>query len=295
MKTKLGKIFSMLMVLAVVMVMLPGNPSQASPMVRVIIQGKSVEAAARAAQNEGGLVLDDLGIINAVAAEVPQASLARLAVAEGVVRVTLDRAVEAAGWGHGHMANVEFSKSIGAADVWETGNYGQGVTVAFLDTGIEPTFLPLRIGADGNHQRFLAYYDALSDTEYGPRRLWRSPRDPSGHGSHVAGIVGNSFYEFQDGEYRGVAPAANLVAVRVLDETGGGTYIDILKGMNWVIQNKDTYDIRVLNVSMYAAPVAPYWADPFNLAVMAAWDAGIVVVTSAGNGGPDPLSIGVPG
>ena len=42
-------------------------------------------------------------------------------------------------------------------------------------------------------------------------------------------------------------------------------------------------------------PSRPYWADPYNLAVMAAWKAGIVVIASAGNDGPDPLSVGVPG
>ena len=122
-----------------------------------------------------------------------------------------------------------------------------------------------------------------------------SPRDPNGHGSHVAGIAANRFYETQDAEYRGVAPAANLVAVRVLDETGAGTYIDVLQGLNWIVQNKDVYNFRFLNISMYAVPVAPYWADPYNRAVMAAWQAGIVVVASAGNTGPDPMSIGVPG
>ncbi len=294
MKTKLYKIFALLTTLAVLTVMLPGNPSPASPMVRVIIQGHSVEAAARAAQNAGGLVLDDLGIINAVAAEVPQTSLARLAVAEGVVRVTLDRAVEATS--QGHPVNVEFAKSIGAAEVWEAGNLGQGVTVAVLDTGLDPTMQGLKHGADGNNNRILAYYDAVSDEFYGSQQLQQSPKDPRGHGTHVAGIVGNSESEpWDDGEYRGVAPAANLVAVKVLDETGAGTYIDILRGMNWIIQNKDVYDIRVLNISLYTQPRTPYWADPFDLAVMVAWRAGIVVVTSAGNGGPDPLSIGVPG
>jgi serine protease AprX len=48
-------------------------------------------------------------------------------------------------------------------------------------------------------------------------------------------------------------------------------------------------------MSIYATPVAPYWIDPYNLAVMAAWKAGIVVVASAGNDGPEPLSVGVPG
>ena len=93
----------------------------------------------------------------------------------------------------------------------------------------------------------------------------------------------------------GIAPGVNLVSVRVLDDTGMGTYADVLRGLNWVVQHKNEYNIRVLNMSMYATPVAPYWVDPYNLAVMAAWKAGIVVIASAGNDGPEPLSVGVPG
>jgi serine protease AprX len=78
-------------------------------------------------------------------------------------------------------------------------------------------------------------------------------------------------------------------------KTGVGTYADVLRGIQWVVEHKDEYGIRVLNISMYAPVYAPYWADPYNLAVMAAWKEGIVVVASAGNSGPDPMSIGVPG
>ena len=262
-----------------------------SSSVPVIVQGTSVEEAAAAVRANGGRVTAEVGIINAVVAEVPQASLDRLSKAPGVIRVTLDRPVQ----GAGRQLDVEFSKAIGAKEVWDTGNLGAGVTVAFLDTGIDPTFPGLRVspGADGN--RFLAYYDVPSGQLYEPPRLRRSPKDPNGHGTHVAGIVGNSRYERRDGEYRGVAPAANLVAVRVLDETGVGTYADVIQGIDWIVQNKDTYNIRVLNISLYAPVYAPYWADPFNLATMAAWQAGIVVVACAGNDGPDPMSIGVPG
>ena len=135
----------------------------------------------------------------------------------------------------------------------------------------------------------------ISDKLYKRPYLLQSPGDPNGHGTHVAGIIANSYFEVDDQEYRGVAPAANLVAVRVLNEDGAGTYADVLRGIEWVVQHKNQYKIRVLNISMYAAPIAPYWADPYNLAVMAAWEAGIVVVASVGNTGPSPMSVGVPG
>ncbi|MBN1936537.1 MAG: S8 family serine peptidase, partial [Anaerolineae bacterium] len=186
-------------------------------------------------------------------------------------------------------------KTIGVEEVWAAGNLGAGVTIAFLDSGLDATFADLKNATPGSTDRVLAYYDVPSNRVFTPPHLNRAPGDPNGHGSHVAGIAANRFYENQDAEFRGVAPAANLVAVRVLNETGAGSYVDVLQGLNWVVQNKDVYNIRVLNISMYAVPVAPYWADPYNRAVMAAWQAGIVVVASAGNTGPDPMSIGVPG
>ena len=65
--------------------------------------------------------------------------------------------------------------------------------------------------------------------------------------------------------------------------------------MSWVVRNAKTYNIRVLNLSFAAPPRSYYWEDPLNQAVMKAWQAGIVVVASAGNTGPKPMTIGVPG
>ena len=142
-------------------------------------------------------------------------------------------------------------------------------------------FTHLRSGRPGpvllQLPRGLGKYD-MDEFPYIPVKGWKSQGDPNGHGTHLAGIIGNSHYEPLDEEYRGTAPGVNLVAIRVLGEEGGGSYADVLTGINWVVENKDVYNIRVLNISMYAIPVAPYWADPYNLAVMAAWDAGIVVV-----------------
>jgi serine protease AprX len=271
-------------------------PLAPTAMTRVIVQGRSLDAAVAAVSANGGQVAAKIDIINAVVADVPQANLARLAKTTGVVRVTLDRPVKLASHSGGNGDEdvlYDFPKVVGADRVQDHGNFGQGVTVAFLDTGIDPTFVSLRIGPGTWSDRFLAYYDAINNQLYGPTRLLRSPRDPNGHGTHVAGIIANS--DRDHGDFRGLAPGVKFVAVRVLDETGTGTYANVLQGLNWIVQNKNRYNIRVLNMSMYATPVAPYWADPYNLAVMAAWQAGIVVVASAGNGGPAPLSIGVPG
>ncbi len=294
---RLHRIISLMVVSAMLAMTSLGAAPLPPASARVIVQGVSVEQAAAAVLANHGRVTDKIDIIKSVIADVPKANLEQLAKAAGVVRVTLDRAVKTsmtlAGQDDQEEAMFKYSKAVGAKEVWQTGNLGQDVTVAFLDSGIDPTMVSLRLGPYSLQNRFLSYYDAIGDKTYEPTKLLKSPRDPNGHGTHVAGIVGNA--DKEENFYQGIAPAANLVAVRVLDETGMGTYADVLRGLNWVVQNKDRYDIRVLNISMYATPVAPYWADPYNLAVMAAWQAGIVVVASAGNGGPDPLSVGVPG
>ena len=83
--------------------------------------------------------------------------------------------------------------------------------------------------------------------------------------------------------------------MRAFDDEGVGSYADVIRGLQWVVDNRSTYNIRVLNLSFSAPPQSHYWDDPLNQAVMAAWKAGIVVVASAGNTGPDPMTIGVPG
>ena len=266
--------------------------------VRVIVQGTTLEAAAGAVRDTSGVVEAHLPVIDAVIARVAIERIAVLASSQGVVRVTGNREVTVGGKdfaGNGNAVDVEFAKTVGLGEVWDAGLLGQNTTVAILDTGVDPHFAELRRTPSVAHERYLAYYDALEDKLYEGNAALKSAGDPNGHGTHVAGIIGNAHHEQQDGEYRGVAPATNLVAVRVLDELGRGTYADVLKGINWVVQHKDDYNIRVLNISMYAAPIAPYWADPYNLAVMAAWHAGIVVVASVGNTGPQPMSVGVPG
>ena len=118
--------------------------------------------------------------------------------------------------------------------------------------------------------------------------------DDNGHGTLVASIIKNS-KKNANNMFFGVAPDAVIIPVQVLGEDGSGSYSNVIAGIQWVIDNKDKYNIRVMNLSLSAPPQSYYWDDPLNQAVMRAWQAGIVVVAAAGNGGPDPMSIGVPG
>jgi serine protease AprX len=87
--------------------------------------------------------------------------------------------------------------------------------------------------------------------------------------------------------YGGVATGANLIDVRVLNSQGIGTVSSVIAGINWAIQNKTSYNIRVMNLSLGTAITQSYKTDPLCQAVGKAVDAGIVVVVAAGNWGKD--------
>ena len=97
------------------------------------------------------------------------------------------------------------------------------------------------------------------------------------------------------GAFKGVAPDVSLVSVKAFDIAGQGDFLDIVRAIQWVVDNRAKYDIRVLNLSFAARPRWHYWLDPINQAVMRAWASGITVIAAAGNEGPEAMTIGSPG
>ena len=95
--------------------------------------------------------------------------------------------------------------------------------------------------------------------------------------------------------YYGIAPDAALIVVNAFGEQSQGSYPDVIRCLDWVWQNQPQFSIRVVNLSFSATPQSHYWDDLINQAVMRLWQAGIVVVASAGNTGPNAMTIGVPG
>ncbi|MBW7885470.1 MAG: PQQ-binding-like beta-propeller repeat protein, partial [Caldilineaceae bacterium] len=105
--------------------------------------------------------------------------------------------------------------------------------------------------------------------------------DAYGHGSHVAGIVWSQFTDYATGVSMGIAPGARILSVQVLDEYGNSNYETVIRGIQYVVANRAAYNIRVLNLSLSAEATVPYFVDPLNRAVEAAWANGIVVVAAA--------------
>ena len=171
-------------------------------------------------------------------------------------------------------------------------NFGDGVTIGFLDTGIDAikgTSSGLGLSTDlYGYDKFWGTYDAINNT------ISNYSNEESGHGTHVASVAVNADYDVYGNIY-GVAPNAAVVGIKAFDSDGKATYADVIRGIDWAIQVKDKINLRVLNMSFGGQQRSYYWDDPLNQAVMKAWQEGIVVVASAGNNGPDPMTIGVPG
>lgn len=169
-------------------------------------------------------------------------------------------------------------KTLGVDKLWEKGFTGKDVTIAIVDTGIYP------------HKDFEDKIIGFKDFCNGYKEAY----DDQGHGTHVAGDSAGTGAMSQ-GKYKGTAPDAKLVGVKALDKNGAGKFSDIIKGIQWVVQNKDKYNIKVMNMSLGGPAFMSYKEDPIAQAAQKALDAGIVPVIAAGNSGPKPGTVGSPG
>jgi subtilisin family serine protease len=115
-----------------------------------------------------------------------------------------------------------------------------------------------------------------------------TPYDDNGHGTHVSGIIAGNGHD-SNGQKAGIAPEATIVSLKVLDRNGVGTISNIIAALNWVAANHQTYNIRVVNLSVGARIRESYWTDPLTLATKALVDRGIVVVGASGNFGKNAL------
>jgi serine protease AprX len=257
-----------------------------------IVQGLNTSQVARIVESYGGVVTSRLDVVRAVGARLPPSAVAALQQQPGITALTPNGAVHTVNAASSPLAKAkdwpatDYPDGVGADFTWQNGVTGSGVTVAVVDTGVSDHPAFSRDAQGKLVSRLAGWKDFVADS--------KRPIDPNGHGTHVAGVIANAHIG-ADGEWNGVAPGVNIVAVRVLDERGYGTYESVLQGIQWVVANREKYNIQVLNMSIVAPVQSPYWADPLNQAVMEAWAAGIVVVAAAGNDGPHPFSIGVPG
>lgn len=177
------------------------------------------------------------------------------------------------------MKSVKNSIHYWCEDVVSRKYLGQGVSAAILDTGITPH-------PDFGH-RIVSFFDVVNGR--------RNAYDDSDHGTHVAGILAGSG-KLSDGIYGGMAPKANLIIVKVLDQDGDGLISQVMKGIRWILENRGRYHIRIVNISVGTKPDVPReGAEVLIKGVESLWDAGLIVVASAGNYGPREGSVAIPG
>ena len=250
--------------------------------VKVVVSGRAggqalVRAAVVAA---GGNHLRSLPIIEGWAASVPASQLAGLAAARGVAAVTKDRAVHLTGttWDPSLSASPYVWTSQAAND-WNLGYRGAGVSVAVVDTGIS--------NVSDLSGRIMAGPDLSGENN--------NAVDSYGHGTVMAGIIAGNGAASGSQPRTGVAPEANLVSVKMAGANGASDVSTMLAGLSWVGAFREVYGIRVLSLSWGVPSTQDPAIDPINFAVERLWNSGVVVVVAAGNSGPNVGTITKPG
>ena len=231
-------------------------------MILRLAPGTDAEGAIRAARGTPGRRLASVG---GQVADIPDASLDALSHVPGVDGISLDRRIE------GTLERT--GATIGAT--WVRGNLGldgTGVGVAIVDSGVANWH------DDLGNDRVMRFVDFVN---FQPLAY-----DDYGHGTHVAGIIAGSGYD-SGGRRSGIAPGATLLVEKVLDASGEGYISNVIAAIDYAIAYKDQLHLRVLNLSVAAGVYESYTTDPLTLAAKRAVDAGLVVVTAAGNLGKD--------
>ncbi|MGV9777221.1 S8 family peptidase [Streptosporangium sp. NPDC003464] len=194
----------------------------------------------------------------------PAARSSEPRLASGIRKIWLDAKVK-----------VDLERSvpqIGAPEAWKSGFDGKGVKVAVLDTG-----------ADENHPDLAGRIADRRNFTPAP-----STQDGHGHGTHVASTIAG-LGTASEGRRKGVAPGAELIVGKVLDDDGSGSFSQIIEGMEWAA----TSGADVVNMSLGGA--ATDGTDPVSTALNTLTEqTGTLFVVAAGNEGQE-YSVGTPG
>ena len=192
-------------------------------------------------------------LIDSIAGKVNINLIPTIIELPGVVFVELDGRLEI------QMNDVNEVHDV--TQVWdETGYTGAGSVVAIIDTGIDSDHVGLDDIDDSNYTndtKVIAFYDAVNYPELTSGTEIKA-YDDQGHGTHCAGITaGTGAPDFQ---YKGVAPKAQLVGVKVLDSGGSGSFATVMAGMEWTVEKRHVFNIRAASMSL-GGPGAIEWTS----------------------------------
>jgi serine protease AprX len=265
--------------------MLEGAERNPEKRIKVIItaeKGSSVaKLAFRLAGKSGrggvGSLKRDLNLVDGIAVELPAARLEKLARFPGLI-ITPDSPVRMAAGGFvlGKFSSKQlWPLESGNALLWnddERNFAGKVPAIAIIDSGVDTTRADLA-------GRVVADVKINGD----------GPGDSRGHGTFVAAIAAGAAPG-----YAGAAPTAPIVSLDVMNDQGMASTSDVIAAAEWVLVNKDKYNIRVANFSLHSARYASFRWDPLNKAVQKLWFGGVTVVAAAGNYGKADGPSGVP-
>lgn len=256
--------------------------AKASPKAKfdVIVQGRNESSAGVATEvadaraehpGKGVGVRKRFASVDGVAAQLTGRQILKLAHEDDIGAITSDVPVVLSGYSN----KQRWPLVTGVKKVWETSTGRQLPAIAVVDSGVD-----------------------ASRPDFGSRVLTQvtmtslvpnSPGDGRGHGTFVAGIAAGSA-----SGYAGAAPTAPIVSIDVMDDSGMAMTRDVIAAADWILQNKDRYNIRVANFSLHSGAWASILWDPLDRAVEKLWFNDVVVVTAAGNYGVAGAPSGVP-
>lgn len=225
----------------------------------ILFNERPTPADISAIKSDGASIKYQYKLINAVAVNIPTQAIDKIAKRPFVklvepdykVKLVLDKSI----------SQIQINK------VWEAGITGKNIDVAVLDTGIHDEHPDLTV------EKEIDYTGEGTD-------------DLHGHGTHVAGTIAST-----DSTYKGVAYGANLFNVKILNQYGSGSGSDVIKGIEWAVDN----GADIISMSLGAVISNCDGSDAISLAVDKAVDSGIIVIVAAGNDGPDSSTITTPG
>jgi subtilisin family serine protease len=249
-----------------------GGDESASVEVIIQLEGKMSGRLNSFLNGYGARVRKELREVGAAVVSLPWSAVAGLEQFEEISYVTPDEETRVLG----HVSRATGADAAAAQTYSSISQLnGTGVGLAVIDSGIYDA-----------HAAFLNASGTASRVVYNQNFVPTEARtdDPYGHGTHVAGLAaGND--RVQGGAYRGVAPDANLVDLRVLDAQGKGRTSWLLAALDWVAANHRAYNVRVVNLSLGTPAIESWKTDPVCRAVERLYDLDIVVVAAAGNHG----------
>ena len=265
--------------------------STMSKIKRALVVAETSNAALREVLAAGGAVTHSLPLLNAVGAELSPKSISLLSESTDVFNiVVVDSSAsqnDAASAASDAIDWLIQKRGTAPQNAWldplanstAHGLTGSGIGLAIIDTGISETD-----NTPGWNPKITARYNAITDTE------GQQVKDVTGHGTHLSSLIAGT-----ETTLKGLAPSASLIAVKAFDSEDSANFLDLIRAVQWVVENKERLGIRILNLSVSASTELPYHLDPLNRALTKAWESGLVVVVSAGNEGPLESSVSAPG